>query len=178
MIEVWEKLDCEDVGRAEIEAVEEAVRAEYGDDAVDPPMAIARFLADEGAYLRHSEIMQLYVDRAEDRPYDAAFRGIIDLKDLKSTLSSLKQLDNLRQKYLSDNDKTGIRLIRETVVAAKDDLVRRLDDPRLDDAARMIAIEAAEWLSHWLRTPDIFFDWLAIRQNTADFKERFGSLAA
>ena len=44
IIEVWEKLDCESVGAAEIEAIEEAVRARYGEAAVESPMHIARRL--------------------------------------------------------------------------------------------------------------------------------------
>ncbi|HKX84510.1 MAG TPA: hypothetical protein VJL58_09850 [Pyrinomonadaceae bacterium] len=54
IFEVWEKLDCESVGAAEIEAIETVVREEYGDSAVDSPMILARMLADEGAILRHS----------------------------------------------------------------------------------------------------------------------------
>ena len=34
VIEVWEKLDCESIGRAEIEAIEVAVEAEFGKSAV------------------------------------------------------------------------------------------------------------------------------------------------
>ena len=49
MIEVWEKLDCESVGRPELEAIEVAVEAHFGKPAVDSPMVIARLLADEGA---------------------------------------------------------------------------------------------------------------------------------
>jgi len=57
MIEVWEALDCENVGAEEIVAIEQAVREQFGASAVGSPMAIARLLADEGAELRHSEIM-------------------------------------------------------------------------------------------------------------------------
>ena len=60
IIEVWEKLDCESVGAAEIEAIETAVDEIFGKPAIDSPMKIARLLADEGAELRHSEIMELY----------------------------------------------------------------------------------------------------------------------
>ena len=49
IIEVWEKLDCENVGAAEIEAIEVVVKEQYGEAAVDSPMIIARLLADEGA---------------------------------------------------------------------------------------------------------------------------------
>ncbi|HRA39690.1 MAG TPA: hypothetical protein PK108_03955, partial [Pyrinomonadaceae bacterium] len=92
IIEVWEKLDCENVGSTEIEAIEIAVAAEYGQAAVDSPMIIARLLADEGAELRHAEIMRLYVERASNRPYDAAFRNLLDLESLLSARRSILSL--------------------------------------------------------------------------------------
>ena len=55
MIEVWETLDCENVGAKEIIAIEKAVRERFGEAAVDSPMVIARLLADEGAELRSEE---------------------------------------------------------------------------------------------------------------------------
>ena len=70
MIEVWERLDCESVGAEEIIAIEKSVLDRFGKSAVDSPMVIARLLADEGAVLRHSEIMELYVERNSDRPYE------------------------------------------------------------------------------------------------------------
>jgi hypothetical protein len=78
IIEVWEKLDCESVGAAEIEAIETAVHDRFGSAAVESPMITARLLADEGAELRHSEIMELYLRRQSDEPYAAQLRGIID----------------------------------------------------------------------------------------------------
>src|SRR5258708_30522178 len=95
IIGVWEKLDCENVGAAEIEAVETVVADHYGRSAVDSPMVIARLLADEGAELRHSEIMKLYVERASDQPYDAALRNVLKIDDLKSATTSIKNLENL-----------------------------------------------------------------------------------
>ena len=90
IIEVWEKLDCESVGKAEILAIETVVRDRFGDQAVDSPMITARLLADEGAELRHQEIMQLFLERAEDRPYDAVFRNILDVTNLAKADSSLR----------------------------------------------------------------------------------------
>src|SRR5436853_7909384 len=93
IIEVWEKLDCENVGAAEIKAIETVLLDKYGESAIESPMVIARLLADEGADLRHSEIMQLYVERASDRPYDGAFRNLVKTDDLKSTLASISTLE-------------------------------------------------------------------------------------
>src|SRR6478609_6099294 len=111
MIEVWEELDCENVGAAEIVAIEDAVRERFGPSAVDSPMAIARLLADEGADLRHSEIMALWVERNSERPYDAVFRNILQLDGFRQALSTIRNLENLRRKYAADGDKEGLRLV-------------------------------------------------------------------
>src|SRR5688572_9124508 len=98
IIEVWEKLDCESVGAEEILAIDTVVRDRFGEAAVDSPMVTARLLADEGAELRHPEIMELYVMRAEDRPYDAALRNLINTTDLDALFSSIRRVENLRKK--------------------------------------------------------------------------------
>src|SRR5688572_977446 len=110
IIEVWEKLDCESVGASEIEAIITVIEDRFGAAAVDSPMVIARLLADEGAELRHHEIMGLYVARASDRPYDAALRGVVNIDSLKSAAASLRALENLRVKYSAAGDKDGLRL--------------------------------------------------------------------
>src|SRR3954454_19540783 len=89
IIEVWEKLDCESIGASEIEAIETVVKDQYGESAVESPMVIARLLADEGAELRHSELMALYVKRATDRPYDVAFIDL-EIRDLSGAARTIK----------------------------------------------------------------------------------------
>ncbi|MGE3465358.1 MAG: hypothetical protein AB7J13_00365 [Pyrinomonadaceae bacterium] len=175
IIEVWEKLDCESIGAAEIEAIEVVVREEYGKGAVDSPMAIARLLADEGAELRHAEIMELYVARASDRPYDAAFRAILDLSDLDTALGSIRQLENLRRKYSRDGDREGLRHVRETGIRAKELAVETSERERLDPATRQVGHEIASWFTVWLQTPEVFETWVDLRKRAPEFIERFGS---
>lgn len=92
IIEVWEKLDCESIGAKEIVAIENEVREKFGKGAVDLPMTIARLLADEGAELRHSEIMKLNVERLLESPYDAMFRNILKFSDFRQALISIRQM--------------------------------------------------------------------------------------
>lgn len=166
MIEVWEKLDCESIGSAEIEAIEEVVRDVLGEQAVESPMKIARLLADEGAELRHSEIMELHVRRYEAKPYTAEFRNILKTASFRQTLASIRNLENLRRKFLSEDDKNGVRLIRERVIDAKKRLTATAQDA-----------EIAEWLNVWLLTPDVFDTWVSLRQRSADFKAKFGDVS-
>ena|SRR5215468_44423 len=174
IIEVWEKLDCENVGAVEIEAIQEAVSAQFGDAAVESPMKIARILADEGAALRHSEIMELWVRQYADRPHEAEFRNLLKLDDLESTFQSLRHVDNLKRKFLSVGDKDGLKILREEVFEAKAALLKASRDKKLDDATRLIKAETAEWLTIWLQSPAVFENWIKLRRNSAEFKSKFG----
>jgi len=176
VIEVWEKLDCESVGRREIEAIETAVDAVFGASAVDPPMVLARFLSDEGAHLRHSEIMQLYLERAGESAFDIALRNAADLSSAAASLASIKRLDNLRKKLAAENDKPALNELRQTVLELRGELQQQAASPRISNEAKLCAVEIDEWLSHWLKTPEIFFAWVELRQNSPDFKEKFGSM--
>ena len=171
IIEVWEKLDCENVGASEIEAIEIAVADVFGKSAVESPMKIARLLADEGAELRHSEIMELYVTRASDRPYDAAFVNLIETGDFRTTLRSIRQMENLRRKFERENDREGLRLLRTQVIEEKE---RKLASSKKVSSTQVGAAEIAEWLNIWLKSPEVFETWVKLRLASADFKSKFG----
>ena len=174
IIEVWERLDCESVGRKEIEAIEIAVRDRFGAAAVDSPMIIARLLADEGADLRHSEIMELYLLRQSEPGNEALLRNILKLSDLKSALGSIRNLENARRKFVANNDKQGLKQLRETVIAGKKEALAKAANTKLPAQERRVQKEIAEWLTIWLQTPEIFEGWVKLRQNSKDFRDRFG----
>ena len=178
VIEVWEKLDCESIGRAEIEAIEVAVEAEFGKSAVASPMIIARTLADEGAQLRHAEIMTLYVERASQRPYDAAMRNILNLESLDAAERSIRELENLRRKYKNEKDREGIRLVRETAVEARNQVMRLSEKPNAGDETKLLNLEISNWLRIWLETPEVFAHWIDIRKGSQEFLRVFGKISA
>ena len=175
IIEVWEKLDCENIGSAEIEEIETVVADQYGKSAVDSPMIIARLLADEGAQLRHSEIMALYLERASDRPYDAALRNILSTSSLEATERSLRGLENLRRKYKTENNKEGLRLVRETVIEGRKNVIKLAEKPTANLEARLLNEEISNWLRIWLETPEVFEHWVDIRKNSPEFINIFGT---
>ena len=173
IIEVWEKLDCESVGAKEIEAIEKAVRERFGNSAVDTPMSLARLLADEGAVLRHSEIMQLYIERCSDRPHVSAFRNILNIESLGQAASSIRQLENLRRKYAGDQNKEGLRLVREKGREGRVEALKRVQALRTSDADRIMYSEIAEWLTLWMQSPEMFETWIDLRLSSEDFKAKF-----
>lgn len=173
IIEIWEKLDCESVGATEIEAIETAVREKLGDGAVDSPMIIARLLADEGAELRHAEIMELDVRRRLESPYAAMFRNILKFSDFKQTLISIRQLENLRRKFSAKSDRKGLRLVRETALKGKRRAQMIAGNEKVESKKRDEKKEIVEWFTIWLQSPEIFENWVELRQNSKDFREKF-----
>jgi hypothetical protein len=177
MIEVWEALDCESVGAKEIIAIENAVRERFGNSAVDSPMRIARLLANEGAELRHSEIMELDIERRQASPYDAMFRNILKFANFKETHISIRQLENLRRKFQTENDKEGLRLVRETAVKGKKRALMIAKNEKVEANKRAEKAEIAEWFTLWLQSPEIFENWIELRKNSKDFQNRFSSIS-
>jgi hypothetical protein len=174
IIEIWEKLDCESVGAREIEAIETAVEDKFGVGAVDSPMIIARLLADEGAELRHAEILELDVKRRLESPYDAMFRNVLKFADFRQALNSIRRLENLRKKFASENDKEGLRMVRETALKGKHRAQMISKNEKVDEQKRAEKAEIAEWFTLWLQSPEVFENWVLLRQSSREFKEKFG----
>lgn len=173
MIEVWEHLDCESVGAAELEEIERIVRERFGAGAVESPATVARLLADEGAELRHAEVLELDVRARAADPYEAMFRNVLKFSDFKQAAASIKNLDNLRRQLARKKDKVGLRRVEETALKGKQRAQMIARNPKVDEKKRAEKAEIAEWFTVWLQTPEIFQDWLELRRRSADFRKRF-----
>lgn len=173
IIEVWEKLDCESVGATEIEAIEAAVEARFGKGAVDSPMAIARLLADEGAELRHAEILALFVQRMTSAPHVEAIRSIPAISDLRTAMGALGYISRTRQRFAAAKDRTAVQHLNAELVALRERLSATAASPRAPATMRSEFLEIAEWLSIFLQSPEIYDRWIKLRLDSPDFKERF-----
>lgn len=173
MIEVWERLDCESVGAEELEAITEAVRARFGEGAVESPATVARLLADEGAELRHAEVLEMDARRRTADPYEPMFRNVLKFSNFDDAANSIKRLDNLRKQFKRKNDREGLRLVREKALKGKQRAEMISRNRKVDERKREEKAEMAEWFAVWLRQPEIFDDWLDLRRRSQDFRDRF-----
>lgn len=176
-IEVWEKLDCESVGASELEAIRAAIEGRFGAGAVDSPATLARLLADEGAELRHAEILELDVRVRADDPYEAAFRNVLKFATFDEAVASLKRLDNLQKEFARRDDKEGLRRVRAKVLKGKERAEMIARNPKVDERKRAEKEEIAEWFRLWLQMPQGFNDWIELRRASPDFQSRFANQA-
>ncbi len=173
MIEVWEHLDCESVGATELETIASVVRERFGEGAVEAPVVVARLLADEGAELRHAEVLELDTRHRSADPYEAMFRNVLKFSTFEQAAASLKNLENLRRQFTRTKDQEGLRRVRETALKGKQRAQMIARNRNVDERKRAEKAEIAEWFTVWLQSPKLFQDWLELRQHSADFRERF-----
>ena len=177
MIEVWEHLDCESVGATELETIASVVRERFGEGAVEAPAVVARLLADEGAELRHAEVLELDTRHRSADPYEAMFRNVLKFSTFAQAANSLKNLDNLRRQFKRKKDEAGVRRVHETALKGRKRAQMIARNRNVDERKRAEKAEIAEWFAVWLRQPEIFDDWLELRQRSKDFRERFSEAA-
>lgn len=160
IIEVWEGLGTEVVGAAELDLIESAVVEHFGSSI--SPAAIARVLASEGARLGHPEILQADARWREKQILFTA--EDLEFTNIEASLGLIKKVEQLWEQFESEP------ALRERLRQAVRSLKTELDSLSIN---KQLAVEVSQWLAVWLQTPQIFAEWLDLRQNTPEFRQRF-----
>ena len=173
IIEVWEALDCESVGARELLAIQDALRETLGRGAVVSPAAIARVVVEEGAVLRHPEVLNCDTKwRALSLAAPVAPQQF-DFSSLQAAAASLRKIDELRKEAEAENKKQNLQHLRVLAMQASQDARLLARSKILAEPDRAVAKEIAEWIRIWLQQPDLFEDWLSLRQLSADYQRKF-----
>ena len=176
----WHRLGGKAIGRKELRAIQRTLREEFGDDTIESPARIARVLADEGAELRHPEVIEFDAKwRAEKIEKETAkFRGLERFLDAKPVRiheaeSLIKKLEQARQISERDEDQVNVRRLRDIAINARQAAELRANDSTLNQTQRDEQAEVAQWLAVWLQSPSLFDDWLDLRRRSPDFRKKF-----
>ena len=164
IVEVWEKSDSEIVRASDLTLIRDALIQRFGSDA--SPASIARVLADYGARLGHPEILQADMRWRERQhlftPEDLAFDTIHDAN------AFIDKLEQFRQTHDQQSLRHSVQQIKHEL-----DVLATLSTAPAN--RRLVAREAAQWLTIWLQNPQIFREWLDLRRSTREFEELFGT---
>ncbi len=181
IFEVWQHLGGQSVGARELKEIQNALNEQLGEGAVDSPAAIARVLADEGAELRHPEVVEYDASWREAKIQEIKGKETSELFDLENTWNLkkaavwIKKLEEERKKLKADDRKRAKNLAgraREEKERARLVATSSAFTPR----QRAEAAEIAEWITIWLQQPGMFADWLALRQRSPEFREKLKEL--
>ena len=179
-IEIWVGLGRVPVGENELREIQRAIAKRFGAGAVDSPASSARLLADDGAELRHPEIIEFdarwreaqIVDDAADFTVFERFDPAKPLR-LKQADALIRKLEKLRKKFESAGAAQALRSLRGEAVSARQTVQSLAKSEKINERVRGEQVEIVEWLAVWIRTPTLFAEWLELRKRSIDFRQRF-----
>ena len=161
----WDELGSESVGARELELIQRALEQSLGRAAVESPAQIARALADLGVKLRHPEVLTADFEWREAQVEVLFESSDIDFGTIESAISSIERIEMRRVRFLDLGDADAVQSLKEYVRDLKAELVERKTE---------VTLEVVQWATIWLQTPEIFSDWLALRQKSPEFIRKFG----
>ena len=174
IIEYWRGEQCPRVGARELSQLQSLLATRFGGADLDSPATIARVLADEGAELRHPEVIECDAQWRADflqRPsQDSA-----ELPDAKETLTLAAVEPFIEKLEQLARDKADIQRLRSVAIEARKTAQLEARRKSLSESQRNEQIEIAEWLGVWIKTPRLFKDWLELRRRSPEFKGKFPS---
>ena len=176
----WLRLGGKAIGRRELRRIQRALHEKFGEGGIESPAKIARVLADEGAELRHPEVIEFDVKWREENieKETSEFKGLERFRDAKPVRlheaeSLIKKLEQTRQSSERNENKVNVQRLREIAIDVRQAAETLANDSTLTQRQRDEQAEIAQWLAVWLQTPNLFDDWLDLRRRSPDFRNKF-----
>jgi len=144
------------------------------------PAAMGRILADEGAELKHPELIEADAEWRQAR----IETGANELERLSSgqvmTLGAaekfIDELEQLRKQYELIEDRQPLAQLRAIGSESRRLAESIARNHSAEQTVRVEQAEIAEWLKVWLQTPALFKDWLELRRRSDEFRAGFPEL--
>ena len=183
VVDLWRSFGEPKVGADELRQIETALATEFAAAKSDiSPATIARVLADEGAELRHPEIIEFdaHWREAQIKRDAERFNGLEKMSPagpMSRTQAEalINELERLRQRLSGEADREALNQLTTLAASARRTAQSLAKDRTSDSARRAEQAEIAEWLKVWIQTPKLFGDWLELRKGSLEFRKRFGS---
>ena len=113
-------------------------------------------------------------------PDDREHRWVRDLAaellhfaDLEEAEMCIVRLDELLRKFQGLKEHAAAERVREVARLGRRRAEMIAHNQKVDAEKREEKGEIARWFAIWLETPDAFFDWLEVRKQSAEFRQKF-----
>ena len=152
---------------AEIDQLRRRLIAEHGEAGKTGSDYIADVL--ESAGLKLELTLQ---EEAEDQ-YEEEFADLLHFKTLEDAEVSLMRLDELMRKFRVQGESAAVERVLNVARLGKRRAEMISRNQKVEAPKRAEKEEIAGWFRIWLETPDAFFDWLDIRKQSAEYRNKF-----
>ena len=158
------------VGAGEIRAVEVELRRRLAPNGRISPSYITNVLREAGVRVETEDrSAQVWIDE----PYATRIAGVLKFNGLESAERSLQKIDTLYREYREKTDRQGTLFVRNLVLKGKERAASMARNLKLNAEKRREKEEIAFWFRVWVDNVDLFFDWLALRKQSPEYRKKF-----
>lgn len=111
-------------------------------------------------------------EEAEDQ-FEEEFEDLLHFKTLGDAEVSLMRLDELLRRFKAHGENAAAERVMEVGRLGKRRAEMISRNHKVEASKRAEKEEIASWFRIWLENPDAFFDWLDVRKQTPEFREKF-----
>lgn len=172
ILAVATELDKQVYTPAEIEQIRRRLIAEHGEEGNTSADYVADVLLEAGMRV----VLSPHTD-TQGR-YEEEFQDLLHFSTFEEAEMCLVRLDELFRKFTAEGERAAAARVLEVgkLGHRRAEMIAR--NHKVDAKKRAEKEEIAHWFSVWLKQPDAFFNWLEIRKQTPEFRQRFPGLAA
>lgn len=152
---------------AEIDQLRRRLIAEHGEDGKTGNDYIADVLKNAGM-----KVALTLQEEAEDQ-YEEEFEDLLHFKTLEDAEVSVMRLDELMRKFQTHGEHAAVERVLNVARLGKRRAEMISRNPKVEPPKRAEKEEISNWFRIWLETPDVFFDWLDVRKQSAEFRAKF-----
>ena len=167
ILETAREIGAEKWTPAEIDQLRRKLIAEHGEEGKTGADYVADVLKDAGLKVNLSQL-----EEVEDQ-FEEEFEDLLHFKTLKDAEVSLMRLDELWRRFQAHGEKAASGRVLEIARMGKRRAEMIARNHKVEPHKRQEKEEMANWFRIWLETPDAFFDWLDVRKQSAEFREKF-----
>lgn len=107
--------------------------------------------------------------------YEEEFHDLLRFATFDEAEMCLVRLDELWRKFRSAGEVAAVERVLEVARLGRRRAEMIARNNRVNPRKRDEKAEVLQWFTIWLETPDAFFDWLELRKQSPEFRERFGA---
>jgi len=170
ILETAREIKVEQWTPAEIDQLRRRLLAEHGEAGKTETEYIADVLKDAG-----QKVIINQQEEAEEQ-YEEEFEDLLHFKTLEDAEVSIMRLDELMRKFGGQGEHAAVERVLNVARLGKRRAEMISRNHKVEPQKRAEKAEVAGWFRIWLETPDAFFDWLDVRKQAPDFREKFPEL--
>jgi hypothetical protein len=167
ILEVAREIGAQRFTPAEIDQLRRRLIAEYGEEAKTGNDYIADVLKNAGIKVA------LSLQEEAEEQYEEEFEDLLHFKTLEDAEVSIMRLDELMRKFQEHGEHAAVERVLNVARLGKRRAEMIARNPKVEKLKRAEKEEIANWFRIWLETPDVFFDWLDVRKQSAEFRAQF-----